>query len=238
MSVSQIARELNSRGIPTKHGKKVWNRVSVTKILKRTGRPDLHTVDPASECGGRKEGREKSDSSFLFPILEYRTAHPTREESKGNGIRLGLLRDACKAMGIKVTLASLRRFYFESAQRIPDQGRDNRKRGAGQVERIQQWPPADATWPPGRCPVTIMPNGIVMISGKLKNTTNPQFRVIKALVDAGPSGLSGDELISSSGRQGFRNILKTLATDEDWSLRIRLAGLPHRRYRLAMPGDN
>jgi integrase len=249
MSDSKITRELNSRGIPTKHGKKGWNRASVTMILNRVGRPDYHDVESASESGGRKEGRNEGDSSLLFPIIEYRTTHSARERRDRGGIRVELLREACKALGIKVTLASLRRFYFDHARRIPDQGRDDRarripdqgeddrERGTVRVGKRRQRPPSVATWPPGRCPVTIKADEIVLIDEMENSLTYPQMMVVKALVDAGPSGLSGDELIARSGRLGYRNILKTLAKDENWRLRIRLAGLPHGRYRLAKPDD-
>jgi Recombinase len=237
MSVRQITRELNSRGIPTKRGKTGWNRASVTMILNRAGRPDSHAVDPASEPSGRKKDRDEGYSQFVFPILRYGDAHPTRERSNGNGSRMGSLTDACKVLKIKVTFASLRRWYLEHTRLIVDTERNDREPGAGRVETTRQRTSSVATWSPGRCPVTIVSDEIVMVSGKIKNPTYPQYNVIKALVDAGPSGLSGDELIAKSGRLGYRNILRTLARDEDWSLRIRLAGLPHGRYRLSMPGD-
>jgi plasmid maintenance system antidote protein VapI len=94
------------------------------------------------------------------------------------------------------------------------------------------------TWPPGRCPVSFGADGSVIVAGQPKKVTIPQWKVIRALHDAGPAGLTGEELVEESGHTGYRHILDTLARDEDWRSRIRWAGDSHGRYRLAMPGYN
>ncbi len=91
-------------------------------------------------------------------------------------------------------------------------------------------------WPTGNCPVSWAPDGSPVAGGHRKRVTTAQLRVIRALHDAGPRGLSGAELRVNSGRGGYRLILKTLAKDEHWASIIREAGGPRGRYRLAMPG--
>ena len=93
-------------------------------------------------------------------------------------------------------------------------------------------------WPSGTCPIAWGADGSPIIRGNSKRATTAQLRVIRALYDAGPRGLSGDELKVHSGRGGYRLILKTLAKDEDWAAVIREAGGPRGRYRLAKPTTN
>jgi hypothetical protein len=63
--------------------------------------------------------------------------------------------------------------------------------------------------------------------------TDARYNVVKALLDAGDGGLTGDDLVVKSGHGGAVNTLKTLAkSDADWRAVILLAGGPGKRYRL------
>jgi hypothetical protein len=75
-----------------------------------------------------------------------------------------------------------------------------------------------------------------IVRGKEKpRLTVARFNVIKALIDAGPGGLSEDELKSKSGHGGAVNTLKKLATsDDDWKSVIILPGKPGLRYRVRL----
>ena len=97
-------------------------------------------------------------------------------------------------------------------------------------------PKPSPSWPPGRCPVSFGTDGRP-VAGQPKKVTPRQAKVIRVLLDAGPDGLTGEELEAKSGCGGYRNILTTLAKDEDWRSRIRLAGGPRGRYRFVMPGE-
>jgi hypothetical protein len=69
------------------------------------------------------------------------------------------------------------------------------------------------------------------VGGKKKIVdTFPQHKVVQALVDAGPDGLTLDRLRSVA--PGCRDILKTLRRDPDWKAVIKLAGKPGGRYRI------
>jgi hypothetical protein len=63
--------------------------------------------------------------------------------------------------------------------------------------------------------------------------TTPQYDVVKALLDGGDAGLSKDELVSKSGHEDARGILKRLAdSDPDWNEVIHFAGQPGGRYHI------
>jgi len=101
------------------------------------------------------------------------------------------------------------------------------------VGKIDEGP---SPWPHGTCPISWAADGCPVVNGHRKKIRTTQLRVIRALFEAGPKGLSGEELETESGRGGYRNILDTLAKDEDWAAIIRKAGGPRGRYRLAIPG--
>jgi hypothetical protein len=68
--------------------------------------------------------------------------------------------------------------------------------------------------------------------------TTARFNIVKALLDAGETGLTGDELAKRSGHGGAVNTLKSLAaSDPDWGGVIQLAGKPGGRYRIICPSD-
>ena len=77
------------------------------------------------------------------------------------------------------------------------------------------------------------------VRGKPKNPlTVPRYNVIKALLDAGENGLTGDALATKSGHGGAVNTLKTLAKgDPDWKAVISLPGKPGCRYRIVGKTD-
>jgi hypothetical protein len=75
----------------------------------------------------------------------------------------------------------------------------------------------------------------VYVLGKPKRFTAPgQFRVVKALADAGTDGLAKDELekVNETARRTLR-ALRT--TDGDWSAVIQMAEVKGGRYRLVNP---
>jgi hypothetical protein len=78
-----------------------------------------------------------------------------------------------------------------------------------------------------------------IVSGKRKTRlTAARYDVVKALLEAGDKGLSGDELVTKSRRGGAVNTLKALAgSDKDWRAVIQLAGQPGCRYRIVSRSD-
>ena len=80
------------------------------------------------------------------------------------------------------------------------------------------------------------PTACPVVRGKEKRPlTTPQYNVVKALMDAGEHGLTGDELVNKSGHGGAVNVLKALArSDADWGAVISLPGRPGGRYRLRL----
>jgi hypothetical protein len=71
----------------------------------------------------------------------------------------------------------------------------------------------------------------VLIDGKPKTLLSfVQFKVVKALVDAGARGLAKDDLEHVSS--GARRCLKLLRRDPDWSRVIHMAGGKGARYRI------
>jgi hypothetical protein len=68
---------------------------------------------------------------------------------------------------------------------------------------------------------------------------DPQYDVIKALFDAGESGLSKKRLITKSKHTDAVNVLKRLAAEDPWRSVIKLAGQKCHGYRLAwtLPPD-
>jgi len=73
-----------------------------------------------------------------------------------------------------------------------------------------------------------------VVRGKTKPVLRPaQFNVVKALVNAGETGLTLDQLVHQSGHSDARGILRRLAdSDPDWRSVIHFPGkgrsLPHR----------
>jgi hypothetical protein len=60
-----------------------------------------------------------------------------------------------------------------------------------------------------------------------------QFNVVKALVDAGDTGLTVDQLVQQSGHADARGILKRLAdSDPDWRAVIHFPGKSGGHYRI------
>jgi hypothetical protein len=74
-----------------------------------------------------------------------------------------------------------------------------------------------------------------LVDGKEKGLlTEPQYNVVLALLEAGESGLSKDELIKKSGHPSAVRILKNLSrSGPDWRSVILLPGRRGLRYRLA-----
>jgi hypothetical protein len=73
-----------------------------------------------------------------------------------------------------------------------------------------------------------------IVRGKAKpKATTAQYNVVKVLLDAGPTGLKLDDLISKSGHQDARGILIRLSKDPDWKQVIHFAVRPGAGYRIA-----
>jgi hypothetical protein len=77
-------------------------------------------------------------------------------------------------------------------------------------------------------------SGCPSVGGVEKDTlTEAQYDVIKALLDAGESGLNKNRLIKNSGHTGAVNVLRRLSEkDPAWRSVIRLAGKKGCAYRL------
>jgi hypothetical protein len=85
-------------------------------------------------------------------------------------------------------------------------------------------------------PVVLFGPGVrPLVLGRPKvKLTLAQFRVVKALLDAGEAGLCKARLQTISG--DAINVLKRLAkSDDDWGAVIHLPGLPGRGYRIGAP---
>lgn len=79
--------------------------------------------------------------------------------------------------------------------------------------------------------VLTSPNAVVLVSGKSKGPLNyPEYKVMKALVEAGPDGLSKDQL--EIVQADARRILNRLREDPDWAAVIHMANTKGNRYRL------
>jgi hypothetical protein len=83
-------------------------------------------------------------------------------------------------------------------------------------------------------PVELLGEGRpVRLFGKEKPPlTVAQYDVVKALIEAGPRGLTKDELELKSGRGGARKTLRLLLDDPDWSRVVAMAGKTGQRYRI------
>ena len=94
----------------------------------------------------------------------------------------------------------------------------------------------DATPAPGPPPLATLfgPTGNPWVNGKSKEPLRPErYRVIKALRDAGPAGLTGKQLREESRCSDAVNVLKSLAeSDPDWAAVIILPGTGGRGYRI------
>lgn len=74
----------------------------------------------------------------------------------------------------------------------------------------------------------------VIVNGRNKGKlSSARYKVIESLINAGPSGLTKDNLEVVSGRGGARHILKFMAnSDPDWAAVILLPGKKGQHYRL------
>jgi hypothetical protein len=256
LTCKEIAHRLTSKGVPTRLNRKSWDSSYVHVILKRQRRSDPCTVAPAAEHQETESGPQ-----LLFPSQSGKRQWGERSAS-------AMLRRTGEKIGIEgLTFVSLQRFYQENKTETPwwdrqeslsdrpastpipagpiSAPRDSATIEDKSIDRGASISPASPptipkprpTWPDGRCPVAFGADGSP-IAGQPKKVTRPQGNVIRALVDAGPDGLTGDELGSRTGCPGYRTILNTLAKDPDWRSRIRMAGGPGGHYRLAMPGDD
>ncbi len=72
-----------------------------------------------------------------------------------------------------------------------------------------------------------------IVNGKIKPRLTPaRHDIIKALIDGGERGLTGDDLATKSKHGGAVNTLKAVAQDPDWGAVIQLPGSPGGRYRI------
>jgi hypothetical protein len=75
--------------------------------------------------------------------------------------------------------------------------------------------------------------GPIVLGTTKRKLTTPQYNVVKALLGAGETGLTKDELIKKSGHEDARGILKRLAnSDPGWKEVIHFAGQTGGRYRI------
>jgi hypothetical protein len=72
----------------------------------------------------------------------------------------------------------------------------------------------------------------VLVNGKRKTVTQPQWDVLNALANARPKGLTLDSLVTKSEHTDARGILTRLKSDTDLADHIHTAGTPGGRYRL------
>jgi len=72
------------------------------------------------------------------------------------------------------------------------------------------------------------------VNGKRKPIlTAPRYDAVKALIEAGESGLTKDQLDKKSGHTDARKLLKALANDDDdWAEVIIFPGTPGKGYRI------
>jgi hypothetical protein len=111
--------------------------------------------------------------------------------------------------------------------------------------RLEEATPAAA--PPSpleeATPAAAPPSPAVILASKTKQpivrgTPKPvlrqaQYNVVKALVDAGESGLTVDQLVAQSGHADARGILRRLAdSDPDWRSVIHFPGKAGGHYRI------
>jgi hypothetical protein len=72
-----------------------------------------------------------------------------------------------------------------------------------------------------------------IVLGRIKRLTKSRYDVVKALLDVGDAGLSKDELVTKSGHEDARGILKRLAkSDLDWKEVIQFARVTGGGYRI------
>jgi hypothetical protein len=92
-------------------------------------------------------------------------------------------------------------------------------------------------------PAATAPSPAVILAGKTKQPIvrgkpkpvlrQPQYNVVKALVDAGDTGLTVDQLVHQSSHADARGILKRLAeSDPDWRAVIHFPGKSGGHYRI------
>jgi hypothetical protein len=139
-----------------------------------------------------------------------------------NTCLLSLAPDACMGMPHSVFAKRLS-VAIELIHKIVapvDQASDNRtnKGGAENSARVVLGGRAD---------------GPIVLGKTKRKLTMAQYNVVKALLDAGESGLTKDELVSHSRHTDARMILTRLADkDEDWKQVIHLAGQTGGGYRI------
>lgn len=95
---------------------------------------------------------------------------------------------------------------------------------------------------PGSPPPPVVLNGPgcpPAVLGKQKETLRvAQYNVVQALLDAGPAGLTKDELVRRSRHGDAVNIIKRLArSDADWAAVLPLPVTSGKGYRLAWAGS-
>jgi hypothetical protein len=122
-----------------------------------------------------------------------------------------------------------------SADDVLPTAEDLQRRFAEQVDRwwageIERPTPPVILGKPGDKPI---------VNGKSKpRLTAARHDIIKALLNAGDRGLTGDDLVLKSKHGGAVNTLKTLAgSDPDWGAVISLPGRPGGRYRIVHQSD-
>jgi hypothetical protein len=117
----------------------------------------------------------------------------------------------------------------------------DRRQLAGTFEVRPEIVPAAATVESPRQPVVtskrvtlFQPDEAPLVYGRKKSLlTLPQYKVIKALIEAGTDGLTERQLFDKSGHTDVRGIMKRVAEkDRDWKKVICFANQPGRRYRI------
>lgn len=77
------------------------------------------------------------------------------------------------------------------------------------------------------------PGGSPSVLGRtMPPLTRARYDVVRALLEAGDDGLTGDQLVEKSSCGGAVTTLKRLARQPGWSEVIRLPGAPGLRYRI------
>ncbi len=182
-SLKRIARELDSRGIPTKLGRaKQWSPGSVDVILKRAGQPNADVAVAAEGSKGQED-----DSGWVFPTTSGR-AHWSRTDRPGY-TALDQLRDVGKALEIEgLTTESLRRFHLEHTRPTLDLKWDERETRAGLIETaVQRITPIEleSPTPVRRCPVELRGEGIPLrvYGAEIPRLSGVAYTILAKLVE-------------------------------------------------------
>ena len=84
----------------------------------------------------------------------------------------------------------------------------------------------------GTFPVVLAgPDGVI-VNGNVKRLSGGKFAVVEALLEAGPGGLSKDELDTRSGYPKAFTYLKRLLRDQDFAAVLHMPGKSWGRYRI------